>query len=237
MAKPPVDDSDLEDLLSHQQEGTATTTTAPLNLDHLTRGQLDVSPRKASDNRRSGGFLASVLSYFSAWFSYMCYAYPRLCSCLTIGCVCVGMFLFVNAVFNPTETFGVIPHDWTNIQSQYDLDLGKIDHWCLKGDNDSCRCEDPLEPTSRGEFKMWVQAHRENKLAVQAYVEQDAIVDVAFVGESLVEEMDGRWMGRTPGEDLKAIRKIFKQHFQTDKTGMEGVALGIAGDTVCSRWS
>jgi hypothetical protein len=141
------------------------------------------------------------------------------------------MFFLIGALLNPTETFGVIKNDYSNIQSEYDLSLGKIDHWCLKGDNDSCRCEDPLEPSSRIEFKTWNAAHSNNKKLVEAYVDSE-MLDVAFVGESLVEEMDGRWMGRAQGDDLKGIEKIFKKQFKREKSGMEGVALGIAGDTV-----
>lgn len=141
------------------------------------------------------------------------------------------MIFLIGAVLNPTETFGVIKNDYTNIQSEYDLSLGKIDHWCLKGDNDSCRCEDPLEPNSRIEYKTWNEAHKSNKNRVEAFRDSE-LLDVAFIGESLVEEMDGQWMGRQEGEELQSIGKVFKKQFKREKSGMEGVALGIAGDTV-----
>lgn len=49
----------------------------------------------------------------------------------------------------------------------------------------------------------------------------------------VVEEMDGRWMGRrdrSPG--LTRLAETFDKHFRR-KTGasLEGIALGIAGDT------
>ena len=118
----------------------------------------------------------------------------------------------------------------SNIQSQFDLTQGKIDHWCLKGDDDSCRCEDPLVPTARGEFKTWTIAHAANKQILEEISSQQ--VDVAFVGESLVEEMDGRWMGRTKGAQLEVLAKMFGKKFSRDSSGVQGVALGIAGDTV-----
>lgn len=218
-AQAPADDSDLEDLLQHK--GGETVESAPLNLDHLTKGQFDV-PRKSGPG-------LTVLA--SAHCRYLCYMYPRCCGCLSVVGVALVIFLLVGSMVNPTETFGVIKNDYTNIRSEYDLSLGKIDHWCIKGDNDSCRCEDPLEPNSRIEFKTWNDAHKENKKKVEAYREND-LLDVAFLGESLVEEMDGHWMGRQQGDELTSIGRVFKDQFKRDKSGMEGVALGIAGDTV-----
>mmetsp|Transcript_10344 Transcript_10344/g.23931 ORF Transcript_10344/g.23931 Transcript_10344/m.23931 type:complete len:376 (+) Transcript_10344:165-1292(+) len=140
------------------------------------------------------------------------------------------MFLFINALINPTDTFGKIEVDFTTITSEYDLIMDKIDHWCLSGDDDSCRCEDPLEPTAREEFLTWTQAHIINKELVKSY-EGSSHLDVAFLGESLVEEMDGRWMGRPQGEALRGVERVFQKHFNKTKSGMQGVALGIAGDT------
>ena len=220
-AKAPVDDSDLEDLLQHK--GGETVEMAPLNLDHLTKGQLDV-PRRTF----AGPGMTTVAS---AHCKYLCYMYPKSCGCLSVVGVGMVMIFLIGAVLNPTETFGVIKNDYTNIQSEYDLSLGKIDHWCLKGDNDSCRCEDPLEPNSRIEYKTWNEAQKSNKNRVEAFRDSE-LLDVAFIGESLVEEMDGQWMGRQEGEELQSIGKVFKKQFKREKSGMEGVALGIAGDTV-----
>ena len=225
-----ADDSDLEDLLSHK-EGDHPLEHAPLNLDHLTKGQLDVPSSSSSRHNKS----LTMYAYASAWISYMCYAHPKCCSVLLIVLITLGMILLVNVVVNPTETFGVIPNDYSRIHSEYDLSLGKIDHWCLKGDNDSCRCEDPLEPTSRGEYKSWVQAHHENKNLVEAFKDSE-FLDVAFVGESLIEEMNGRWMGRPQSDELLAISKSFEKHFKRQNNGMDGIALGIAGDTVSDKY-
>jgi hypothetical protein len=219
----PGDDSDLEDLLEGKS-GKGGTETAPLNLDHLAKGQVDIPARRTF----SGPGVASVAN---AHCRYLCFMYPKCCGCLSVGGVAMVMFLMIGAVLNPTETFGTIKNDYSDIQSEYDLSLGKIDHWCLKGDNDSCRCEDPLEPNSRIEYKTWNLAHKENKKRVEAY-RDSVMLDVAFLGESLVEEMDGRWMGRAQGDDLKGIEKQFYKQFKREKSGMEGVALGIAGDTV-----
>jgi len=56
------------------------------------------------------------------------------------------------------------------LTSQYDLSLGSIDHWCLRGDDNSCRCEDPLEPMSKRSSSKWSEQHAENIKVAQAAV-------------------------------------------------------------------
>ena len=88
--------------------------------------------------------------------------------------------------------------DYTAVTSAYDLSLGKVDHWCLDGGNDNCRCDDPLEPQARSEYRSWTAAHKANKEEVGYYravygmeptlvdVKEGGVrhkLDVAFVGE------------------------------------------------------
>lgn len=61
-----------------------------------------------------------------------------------------------------------ISHDYTSITSKYDLSLGAIDHWCLTGDDNNCRCEDPLVPMSKRGSKKWDDQHKENIKVAQA---------------------------------------------------------------------
>lgn len=232
----PVDDSDLDDLLAGGKAGDSTET-APLNLDHLTQGKLDVPRRQAHFNAMS------MTDVVSAYCNYFCYQYPVLCTCFALSFILLFVVILVNATLNPTEEFGVIKqdfseigvkeHDITNIRSEFDLKMGKIDHWCLNGGNERCRCEDPLMPQSRSQYKAWVNIYKKNKQQIVAYKDSD-LLDVAFLGESLVEEMDGRWLGRDDSDELKAIGKIFAKRFKKQKRpeNLEGVALGIAGDTV-----
>jgi len=141
----------------------------------------------------------------------------------------LALIAFVMAViYNPTETFGVMKNDWTSVSSIYELDVGKIDHWCLGGGNEGCKCEDPLVPVSRVELRSWTEAYKENKQEIEKYMEDPlfmADLDVAIIGESAVEEMDGRWMGRRPNDELRNIGTTFKNHFQKGKGGkVEGTS-------------
>jgi len=61
-----------------------------------------------------------------------------------------------------------IRHDYALDKSKYELSLGSIDHWCLHGDDNNCRCEDPLEPMSKRSSKKWEEQHTENTKVAQA---------------------------------------------------------------------
>ncbi|EEC42764.1 predicted protein [Phaeodactylum tricornutum CCAP 1055/1] len=225
------EDSDLTDLLQNQMGGSNTTSgteTARFNLDHLTQGKMSLSPRNTSSKK------AAFLDVASSYISMLCHYYPGLCGFFVFLGIAATLALLSNLFFNPTENLGVIKHDHSNIKSVYDVKMGQIDHWCLKGDNDSCRCEDPLNPISRADHKSWVQAFKANRRLVKEFQDpiKAATLDVAFLGESVIEEMDGRWMGRNRSAGLGNIGKTFKAHFSKQKGGtLEGVALGIAGDT------
>lgn len=231
-------DADLDDLLeeaspSSSGEKQEHLEMAPLNLDHLTMGQLDVTPPSVKKHSNGESTLINPLLYIQGVCLFCAYAHPRLCSGLVVTMIVSCLFLVSFCIMNPTLYLGEIKEDFSNIQSSFDLKLGQIDHWCLAGGDNSCRCEDPLVPTERGEFPTWTEAHHANKLLLKNSGAAAAVaVDVAFLGESLVEEMNGRWMGRTKGVQLEAMRTMFQNKFSQDSSGVEGVALGIAGDTV-----
>ena len=191
-------------------------------------------------------------------FNYKC---PCISKCIML-LMSIGFIAFLsNTVFSPYQKMGIMGADYSAITSAYDLSLSKVDHWCIQGDNDSCKCEDPLEPNSRSEFKSWNAAHKANVADVSMYKavygeNPSAIdestgksrppIDVAFLGESVVEAMDGRWLGKrvvrainkgNEGTGTKGgkpdIGKVFERMFRKEKGGpVEGVALGIAGDNV-----
>lgn len=223
MSEPTADDVDLADLLPGGKE------TVPLNKS------LDALAGAKGGRSGGGGGSCSLCSLISAHLSYLCWAYPGACGCLACIMMLVCMSVLVTEMINPKQQFGVVQHDWTTVSSIYELDAGKIDHWCLGGGNDGCRCEDPLVPTSRAELRSWTEAYKDNKNLIEKYMDDHLVMadlDVAIVGESAVEEMDGRWLGKHRTDELRNIGTIFKNHFRKDKGApVEGVALGIAGDS------
>lgn len=226
-----ADDADLDDLIT--ADGNKAAERQPLNLNELSEGKLDVHPRP---HNRQPNENPGLCGFISAYVSYLCFRYPMICGCMFCILSFVLLTLLVVHFVNPSKEYGVIQNDWTNLDSRYDIDLGKIDHWCLKGDNDSCRCEDPLVPASRVELRSWVEAFKDNKKQVSQFLPENnptVSIDVALVGESAIEEMDGRWMGRRPTDELLNIGNQFHSRFKKSKGGkVEGVALGIAGDSV-----
>ena len=230
----PGEDSDLEDLIAKP---------------HRSKTFVEIDSAPSGHLGCIGGFV-----------SLCCYTCPRLSKCALI-LVVLGLFGYLsNILFNPTKTMGIMGADYSAIKNHYELSLSKVDHWCIRGDNDSCKCEDPLEATPRAEFKAWTAAHKANVADVNMYratygsapTKIDVAtgkprppIDVAFLGESVVEAMDGRWLGKMivratgekEGQEGKKpdIGKVFERFFRKEKGGpLEGVALGIAGDYVSS---
>lgn len=148
-------------------------------------------------------------------------------TCLVTLCI----FLFVQIAERHQSNL-LIDTDYTDTKSVYDLSLGKLDHWCLTGDDDSCDCEDPLEPVSRGENKQWVKAHKTNNEAVFNIVANKDMIDVVFLGETIVETWNGKKIGRNSTK-LQNTKLSFEEHFDESQGGSwNGLALGIQGDTV-----
>ena len=242
----PTDDSDLEDLISKKSS---------INIEGTDKRSGNGSSRGSSGN--DGLMTMTPLGLICGWMTLCCYSCPRLSQCvIVIGSFAILSFI-ASTVFNPTVDNHTMGADYSAINSAYDLSLSKVHHWCVRGDNDSCRCEDPLEPTPRAEFKSWNAAHKANVAEVNLYRalfgESPSMIDeatgktrsnieVAFLGESVAEAMDGRWLGKHiigsnqnrdgSSKNIPMINETFEKFFRKDKGGdYEGVALGIAGDT------
>lgn len=192
--------------LSRKKEGTTTidtstsrrragSTVAALYLDHLTQPKQDMA---APDISLRGSKRPSIYNYYgrkmpfteycTSYISVMCQYYPKSCGCFILCILWTIMVLLASMIWNPTEEYGHIHHDHSNIKSKYDLSMGDIDHWCLGGGDDRCGCEDPLIPLHRVEYPSWVEAFKANrKVLKQRYQDplQSTAVDVAFLGESI----------------------------------------------------
>ena len=252
-ASAPDDSSDLEDLISKSSGAGAASKKVNAEIG---------SPYGSTAAASSSPSLLNPLALVSGACQLCCYRCPCLSKCFLFLAVLGVLSYLSNTVFNPTRPQGVMGGDYSAITSAYQLSLSKVDHWCVRGDNDSCRCEDPLEPAPRAEFKAWNAAHKANVADVELYravygAEPAAIdaaggkprppIDVAFVGESVVEAMDGRWLGKRVASLERAsdgregqeaggkpdIGKLFDKFFRKEHGApVEGLALGIAGDNV-----
>ena len=211
-------DSDLTDLLSHQQP------VMQMNLDHLTTSKVQVNHSPRQQHKKNNNFHhrpMSFLEFASSYTSMLCHYYPKACGCFLFSLIFLALFALASLVLNPTQEFGVLPP-----VSKYELTLSQIDHWCLMGGNDHCACEDPLEPLPRTDQLSWMEAVRKNQqLVQQATTTQQP--DLVILGESVVEAMGGRWMGQTRSSDLARLQDQFSRNFPD----VSALALGVAGDT------
>jgi hypothetical protein len=176
----------------------------------------------------------SLWALGTAYISYVWHYAPCMCWAVSIFALLIPTYLIITDVFfNKTEHFGYIKNDYSNINSlsNFDLKMKDIDHWCLKGDNDSCRCEDPTIPQPRNEFRSWSNAHAGNAQLITDMIEQGmSSPEIAFLGGSVVEKMDGRWFGDISLTGLNDVANIFDKHFSRNDGSMTAAALGIAAD-------
>ena len=194
------------------------------------------TPRARKDSSRS-------LDACFAWIQVLCFFYPKTCASFLIFAV-TGVFLFCSMmVWNPWEEFGKIQGDYTHIHSAQELNLQRVDHWCIFHDDSHCQCNDPLEPRHRGELPLWTDSYHKNKQLVEqvtsSSLEPVLLPDVVIYGDSAVEALAGRSLGKEgrlfnneifPDEDSS---QRIQQSFQAklNSSNLTAIPLGITGDT------
>jgi hypothetical protein len=125
-----------------------------------------------------------------------------------------------------------IHHDYTKIEYNYNFRASQMDHWCLFGEDTDCSCEDFTDPVPRRETHGWNEAFARNqKRAVAA---KNLVLDVVVLGDGLVEIWNGRGLEAPAAiPNGKEIQRIWNETFTRAGGGaLEGVALGIKGDSV-----
>ena len=73
-----------------------------------------------------------------------------------------------------------------------------------------------------------MDAHRLNIMDIQKTLKMNDKLDVVFLGDSITEEWNGKWLGNY-NTRFQEIPSVFRKYFQDD---LQGLALGIAGDKV-----
>lgn len=123
--------------------------------------------------------------------------------------------------------------DYTDMENELRGIIDTLPEWCFKlSENNTCPCEDPLTPRPRFERDNWLETHELNKGLIHECIENNSnILDVVFFGDSITEEWNGRWHGKQL-DQLNNTNDVFKKKFKKKEGGqIEGLALGIAGDT------
>lgn len=140
---------DMDDLLPPSQHGSTSVT---------------VGARPDPVSKFAHNLLSCVATVYAfTMYHYLNHRTEFVLACILIVCSFIAVVDISEhrrakrAIYNPK-----IQHDWTHIESAMDLKLGNVDHWCLKGGDSSCTCEDPLVPSTRSETRGWGSAHRHN---------------------------------------------------------------------------
>ena len=146
-------DSDLDDLLGNGADSSSPSKSVAQSAFAST-STYTYADRHKSYYSSHGGL--GCCGYLSAWCWLTFRSSPKCGWILTLLAL-IGLAYGLMYLLDPTVEVGVVSHDWTNVNSQYDLKAGDINHWCLAGDDSSCRCEDPLLPADRGgELSAWL---------------------------------------------------------------------------------
>lgn len=84
----------------------------------------EVRTEERKRNNQGGG--SALLNLCFAYCTYTCEYAPRMCLFLGIAGLVVPAYFLVMAALNPTEQFGVIQNDYTDVRSKYDLEVGRF---------------------------------------------------------------------------------------------------------------
>lgn len=192
-------DSDLQDLITsssssaaaenlHSKSGNQLPEYDNSTMNYPTRGPKRSFFEACRDILELICIRVCCLSYYTLAFLL---ANPLLLVTVLVLIV-YGLLSLSHFTFN-NQSIGVIEYDFSNIHSALDFDISKVDHWCIMGGDEKCRCEDPLHATPKMS-KQWMQAHEADKTMIQSLSSKHDI-DVVFVGQSVVEVMNGRVRG------------------------------------------
>jgi hypothetical protein len=194
---------------------------------------------KASLTKSTGGGRPSAFSQkidqFLSLIKLYIQVYPKAAMIVAalLG-ACVIKYLF----FRHVGTIEFVPphmkHHFGDLNTYYELQMAKIDHWCVKGGNDDCTCEDPTEALSREEEHGWLGAYEYNKALAKKPIEDglDTPLDVVFFGHQTVQAWTGREMDKESATKRLIAQEFAKTFTKAGDAPFEGLALGIAGDSV-----
>eukprot|EP00591_Stephanopyxis_turris_P009166 CAMPEP_0195508398 /NCGR_PEP_ID=MMETSP0794_2-20130614/1612_1 /TAXON_ID=515487 /ORGANISM="Stephanopyxis turris, Strain CCMP 815" /LENGTH=420 /DNA_ID=CAMNT_0040635343 /DNA_START=120 /DNA_END=1382 /DNA_ORIENTATION=- len=213
------EDNDLNDLIDDHRPPK------PLEMENLTGN---------NNNPHPVAFMGNKLCALLGLISMLMDSHPAISYtvvALLLLFLVTSMVMHSASIRNERKMDPRIKHDYSDVQSVYDLKLGSIDHWCIYGGDDGCTCDDPLEGTSHAERRGWIKTHKKNLERIDQTFSDNREIDVAFIGDSITEG----WTGQSLGHNSTAfagVPAIFEKFFSKDGgADYEGIALGISGDT------
>ena len=230
------EDSDLVDLL--QDDGKPTTTTGTPASPSKLKYSNYYNPKSSSPASSNGcSIIFRIPEVLCFYFTYLLMNNPLLGKLGIVSFIVLLLCVLVNLnMFGSMQEIGVIKYNFTQIHSQYDFDIGKIDHWCVGGGN-KCACPDPLHPTPRL-HKEWFNAVEGHKQMIS----RNNKVDVVFLGQTITEALNGRINGndRSDSPYFGKVKHVFEKSFSgpdavktyfEEDSSVKAIAMGLAGDS------
>ena len=113
-----------------------------------------------------------------------------------------------------------------------DKAVKQVDSMCHK--NEQCQCLNPIQ-AKEGIGPDWESAYNENKALARDLGKEGQGFDVVFLGDSITEQWNGRWLGKKDIQYSK-IHDVWRKYFDRSASygAMNGLALGIAGDHIAN---
>lgn len=210
--------------------------------------------------------IPTLLTYMCVSFMVERPCLSKITTLIVFGFMCYGAIYVTSS---KTETIGVIKYNFDTIHSQYDFKLGDIDHWCIdNSDQCRCEDPlQPSARPHKNWFKAHMKYVRkiqeiqtsaapiivlpamegEEEEAYNATIseagEVDAgtanKIDVAIVGQSIVEVLNGFLKGSDRREEtyFGKVNSIFQKNFENSEKyttapekEVRGIAMGLTGD-------
>lgn len=108
----------------------------------------------------------------------------------------------------------------------------ETDIFCVKERIHDCQCGHPYQPAKpKARISDWAEIHTMNLALVEKWSKVTSL-DVAILGDSIVEHFNGLDLGYT-GPTWKANKAAFDKLFSRQNGGkVNGVALGVGGDRI-----
>lgn len=223
------EDSDLVDLLQDDGKGTTsnTSTSSKQKYKYAKYYNHEISSPSSPNGCNLICRIPEILCFFC---TSTLLNNPVLGKIGITSLIALLLYALVNLnIFGSTQEIGVIKYDFTQIHSQYDFDIGKVDHWCVAGGN-RCSCPDPLDPTPRL-HKAWFNAVERHKTMIADHKN----VDVVFLGQTITETMNGRINGHdmSNSEYFGKVKHAFETSFSgpEDDSSVKAIAMGSTGDS------
>jgi hypothetical protein len=186
-------------------------------------GLIELSNEMEKQKRKRSASMTSISSLTRIFYSMLNFTRGRNIP-LLLPVALLLMLAIILASLDllpiPRSSRGGVPYD----SSSSNVALRHVKRWCLPNgggqDDNYCNCPNPLEPLPpRDSHPKYFNQHQIN-VKMATTVEQKK--DIVFLGDSITQH----WLDR---KDNKAV---FNKFFSKEEGELDGLALGVSGDTV-----